>query len=178
MLLLCTFYIFLIGIQPLALLSVLWCSLAQQMSKTKLSSYFHIHMSDILAKKIQRNNSNIKMPFCHPPSKKESTCQDVLLLESLMLMWPSHVLSDASDSDAALCYCFIGFHCSVPDTQTQTGHFLWAEASRSDFVIHLIISAERYNLIRKTCVYLSNLFPTLWIRYFCLSTFYVLLKPL
>ena len=89
------------------------------------------------------------MPFCHPPSKKESTCQDVLLLESLMLMWPSHVLSDASDSDAALCYCFIGFHCSVPDTQTQTGHFLWAEASRSDFVIHLIISAERYNLIRK-----------------------------
>ena len=101
------------------------------------------------------------MPFCHPPSKKESTCQDVLLLESLMLMWPSHVLSDASDSDAALCYCFIGFHCSVPDTQTQTGHFLWAEASRSDFVIHLIISAERYNLIRKTCVYLSNLFPTM-----------------
>ena len=71
------------------------------------------------------------------------------MLESLMLMRPGHVLSDASDSDAALCYCFIGFHCLVPDTQTQTGHFLWAEASRSDFVIHLIISAERYNLIRK-----------------------------
>lgn len=31
-------------------------------------------MSDILAKKTQRNNSNIKMPFCHPPSKKESRC--------------------------------------------------------------------------------------------------------
>ena len=66
---------------------------------------------------------------------------------SLMLMRPGHVLSDASDSDAALCYCFIGFHCSVPDT--QTGHFRWAEARRSDFVIHLIISAQRYNLIRK-----------------------------
>ena len=34
-------------------------------------------------------------------------------LASLMLMRPGHVLSDASDSDAALCYCFIGFHCLV-----------------------------------------------------------------
>ena len=24
------------------------------------------------------------------------------------------MLSDASDSDAALCYCFIGFHCPRP----------------------------------------------------------------
>ena len=115
-------------------------------------------MSDILAPKFVSHTQKYSTFLMN---SSNSSVKDIMLLKSLMLMRPGHVLSDASDSDAALCYCFIGFHCSVPDTQTQTGHFLWAEASRSDFVIHLIISAERYNLIRKTCVYLSNLFPTL-----------------
>ena len=80
MLLLCTFYIFLIGIQPLALLSVLWCSLAQQMSKTKLSSYFHIHMSDILAKKTQWNKLKCLFHFWNILHKKESVMNNKVYL--------------------------------------------------------------------------------------------------